>query len=185
MSINPDEIKEKIINRAVLLQIGNETIAIIRERTLAGIFLPGSSPDASQYSSKPFVMPSGKMIEMAGKGRAAAIWKSLQRGEMPGKIFKTKAGAIWVLLQEGYKKFRELSGKVDDTANLNWTGRMMRNLSITKVGADYIEVGFRSDEEEQKAIWHNITGASRSRKKRVFMGLTEKEIDRIIGKIKI
>ena len=53
----------------------------------------------------------------------------------------------------------------------------MRNLGIIP-GSEQplaVDVGFTSVDEQNKAIWHNIMGAGKSRRKHVFMGLTTEE----------
>lgn len=184
MSMTPDlppfdSIKREIINRAVMLRIGNQVIAIIRNRTNAGVFLEGSSAGAENYSTKPFAAPFGGIVAQLGKGKAAQLYKEL-RGEK-GSIFRSnKSGKLWLRISGGYKEIRQRGGRQSEHANLQWSGRMMKALQIVSVGEDSVTIGFLAPEEGQKAAWHSVLGAGRSRVKRVFVGLSEEELELLV-----
>ena len=67
---------------------------------------------------------------------------------------------------------------------MNWTGGLMRALAVIDVNeAEYsVTVGFTDYKAAQLAAWHEA-GAGKSRKKRIFVGLSGEEADRIAGTI--
>lgn len=164
-------IQDNIIDNVIMKRLANRGIAIIRERTIKGEFLDGSSSNAGQYSTTPLPLPFGKFTKMTQK-------KILKGDVLSGdyRIFTNlKSGNTWIIIKGGYKKFRELAGK--DTANvsLSWSGRMLRNLGVLNVDKTTAVLGFSSEEEKQKAIWHNVMGAGKSKKKHVFMDFSKDE----------
>ena len=167
---------QKVIDRSLLAAVGSEVVAIIRDRTLKGIFLEGSSPGAGSYSTKPAPIPIGGLPKRA----QSRVWQMLKTGDPSVRAFtNVKSRRTWVVLSGGYKQFRELAGLQTAVVNLNWSGRMMRNLSVVNLSSDSVAVGFTSPEESQKAQWHNTLGAGRSHKKHVFLGLSSAELARV------
>lgn len=176
-----DDILKKLLNRSLLLKIGQETIAIIQKRTLQGDFLPGSSENAKHYSTRPAPMPLGGLYQRLGKGKGSQVWKRIQRGEEPGTIWKqSSSGKIWLILQGGYKRLRELSGRETDHVNLNWTGHMMRSLSLIIVNeTDHsVTIQFSNYDAAQLASYHH-EGVGRNKVKRLFLGLTSAELQKL------
>jgi hypothetical protein len=161
---------EDVVERVILVRLGARAIAIIRQRTLKGEFLEGSSPGASQYSTTPMPLPLGA-LQKATRGRLQAQ----EKNQSAYKIFTAKSGRVWVVLQGGYKEFRQLAGKANDHVTMTWSGRMMRNLGIVKRTKSEVEIGFSDQQSHQLAVYHNIMGAGRGRKKHVFMGFTPAE----------
>ncbi|MEW5799976.1 MAG: hypothetical protein AB1728_13325 [Bacteroidota bacterium] len=163
--------KDAIVDRVIVMRAANAGLVIIRERTLSGKFLPGSSPGADQYSTKPFARP------LAGLSKAHT--KALMSDQ---SIVFTKDGEakqIWILVKGGYKQFRSLAGKNTDHVTLTWSGRMMRNLGILNAGNNEATLGMKSDDTKQLALYHNSMGAGKSRRKHVFMGFTDAEKQRL------
>ena len=172
---------QQIIDNAVLLQIGQKVIAIIRARTLRGEFLPGST--SKGYSIKDASMPCGALEERIGKGNASKVFRDIRDGNSQDKIFMTSK-RMWITLKGGYKRMREITGRETDRVTLNWTGHMMRSLA-TKAdpAAPSVTIYFTDKEAETIASYHH-TGAGRNRIKRLFMGLADKErsdIEKYLG----
>lgn len=159
-----------IVDRIIVMKAANLGLVIIRERTTSGKYLPGSSPGVEEYSTNTFARPLGGL----GKQFQNALLKSNSV-----EVFKKDGGSTWITITGGYKKFRELAGKESSKVSMIWTGRMMRNLGILNAANDSATLGFKSAEEKQKAEWHNILGAGKSKRKHVFMGFTDSEKLRI------
>lgn len=180
-----DDILKSVVSRSLLLTIGNSAVAIIKARTLRGEFLPGSDANASQYSSKPAPMPYGGLVARLGKGKAAEVLKRIDRKDEPGSVYKlSKAGKMWIVLQGGYKRLRELAGRESDRTTMNWSGNLMRALNVIDVNeAEYsVTVGFTDSRAAELAGWHE-SGAGKNKKKRIFVGLSGEEVNRIAGAV--
>jgi hypothetical protein len=172
----PDEIVKRIISRSLLARVGSEVVAIIRERTLKGEFLEGSSPGADRYSTTPLPLPLGGLAKRA----QSCVWRMLKAGDEDVQAFtNVKSKRAWVILKGGYKQYRELAGLQTSVVNMSWSGRMMRNLSVVNISEDTVAVGFTSPEEAQKALWHNKLGAGKSHRKHIFLGLSQDELARV------
>lgn len=163
-------IKKHIIDNVLMKNIGLRAVMIIRRRTADGKFLSGSE----SYSEKPFVMPLGAASKMLGA--------KLMKNEDDAQIFTASSGAKWVLIKGGYKRYRDLAGRQTAKVDLNWSGRMMRNLGIIPgtTTPRETQVGFTSAEEKQKALWHNTLGAGKGKTKREFMGFTTDEYNSLV-----
>lgn len=164
-------------SRALLMQIGEQAIAIIKDRTLRGIFLEGSSPGTSKYSTTPMPLPLG----ILSKTHQGLLWRRLQRNEEEYRIFTNRrSGIVWVALLGGYKRFRELAGREVDHVTLNWSGTMMRDLQVASVdeAEGKVKISFSSYRSAQLASYHHA-GVGRSRKKRIFLGLSAQEQEMI------
>jgi hypothetical protein len=157
----------------VLLQLGEKVLAIIQARTLRGEFLPGST--SKGYSTKAAGMPYGGLEDRIGKGKASAFLRSIKDGDAD-KIYKSsKSGKLWITLHGGYKQLRELGGRETDRVTLNWTGQMMSALAMKVNAAEpSLKIYFTNKEAEKIAGFHH-QGAGRSKIKRIFMGLSQKE----------
>ncbi|KAB2967526.1 hypothetical protein [Zoogloea sp.] len=162
------QLKDVIIDRVMVMRLSNAALVIIRERTLKGQFLEGSSPDAGEYSTKPFAMPYAAVATNSLK-------RELRRNTETGVLFRQGNKQLWIVVKGGYKKYRELAGKDTSKATLTWTGRMMRNLGILNADDSSAILGMKDADTKQLALYHNVMGAGKSKKKRVFMGLTEAE----------
>jgi len=180
-SINLSGIKSKIVDNVLMKNIGLRVVTIIRRRTLDGKFISGSEA----YSTKPFVMPLGAMMQNLQRGFLSEDTfkrngKTVEENEF--QIFTANNGATWVWIEGGYKRYRELSGRQVAKVDLNWSGRMMRNLGLIPgtTTPRETEIGFTSAEEKQKALWHNTLGAGKGKTKREFMGLTPQEYNDVV-----
>lgn len=181
-------LKTELIDSVFMKRVGLQCVFIIRRRVGMGKYLEGTTSE--QYSVKPFGMPLGAATKVLGSAIRSAIEKGKAVAlKSKGKTFTTiapdeakiytspKTGNLWVVIGGGYKRYREMGGRDSSKIDLNWSGRMMRNLGIIP-GSEQpssVEVGFTSADEKNKALWHNVMGAGKSRRKHVFMGLTPDE----------
>lgn len=171
---NEDLVKE-IIGRSLLLRVGAHVTAIIKARVQAGVFEDGSSTDAGQYSSKPFVMPIGAVKK---KSVLMGILKN-QYNEKT-QLFRTKKGSLWVLVKDGYQWLREVSGKPSAKVDMRYTSEMMRSLKVLSVDPEKGEIiiGHDRKRNQQLAEWHH-QGAGKSKKVRKWLYVTDKELQSI------
>lgn len=180
--VNLKNIKNDVLDNVFLKQIGLRVVVIIRRRTLSGKFLSGSE----SYSTKPFAMPLGAASKTLGKLLRSQKSFAVNRGKGKEKtnvsadeyqVFTAKSGALWVIIGGGYKRFREMGGRQSSKVDLSWSGRMLRNLGVLPGSEKHneVSVGFTSEDEKQKARWHNVLGAGKSKSKHEFMGLTPDE----------
>ena len=169
-----------IIDEVFMKQVGLHVLFVIKRRTLDGKFLPGSSPGAGEYSTKPFAMPSGAISkQLEGKIKKAGK-------DSPGdfQMFTSKAGTSWVVVKKGYKRIRELGGRPSDKVTMIWSGRYMKDLSVLSRERSAVEIGWKSDENKKLAEFHESMGAGKSRRLHKILGLTKEEIaevERIFG----
>jgi hypothetical protein len=166
---------KNIIDNVIVTKAGTFGVAIIRRRTLDGKFLPGSSDDAGNYSTKPFAMPFGALPKSV---QGKALKKS---GPQAYQVFTSKNKSLWVVVYGGYKKLRSDAGKDNSKVTLNWSGRMMRNLKVLPdtVTKNSVHLGFDDKTAETIAGYHNNEGAGKSKRKHVFMDFTQAEKDAI------
>lgn len=168
-----ERLKDAVVDNVIMLRIANKGIAIIRKRTLKGEFLPGSSPNASQYSTTPLPLPLGKFTR---ETQRQILSGKADLGENFRLFTNRKTRNVWIVIQGGYKKFRELAGKPTDNVVMTWSGRMMRNLGIIRSTETEATLGFSDQGSRQIAEYHNVLGAGKSRRKHIFMGFEEKEL---------
>lgn len=175
---DPNEILKQVINRAFLLRVGEQTIAIIQERTLRGEFLEGSTTQG--YSTKTAYMPYPALEERVGKSVWARV-KNKQDGLMWSYIGKNRK---WVKVEGGYKRLREITGRETDRVDLNWRGGAGMMHAFAKPVIDEINntivIKFSNTEAGTLAYYHTI-GAGKNRIRRIFMGLTQPEITAILN----
>lgn len=169
-------------------QIGLSLVTIIRRRTNEeGKFLPGSSDNASEYSTNPFVLPLSALNKSLGNKviTKAANNKSKQFDPTNFQLFMSNTGNVWVFVRGGYKKIRELAGKDVSKVSLTWSGRYLRDLSVLSANFNEFktitEIGWKSAENQKLARIHEQLGAGKSKRKHKILGLTEKELD-VVGK---
>jgi hypothetical protein len=148
-------------------RIGLKFLAKIRENTLAGIDAHGKPMKG--YSTRPFARPMG------------GIPKNVRlQLDKEGKItyYRKKGRATWVVIEGGYLALKsawyEDGGKVNMTA----TGKMLRSMRVRLEG-DKIIIEFSREEEAEKAYWHNVSGAGKSRVIREFLGLPDDQASEI------
>lgn len=156
MSINVT-ITERAMYRAGLL-----AVKLIRERTLAGRDVEGQP--FRPYGTTTFARPAGGLTKTA-------------RANLRGLVsYFRKSGSLWMAVQGGYKAFKEAVYGDASTVNLQAEGAMLRSITVlepvdTTTGT--VRVGFTRSEEAEKAYWHNVSGAGKSRVIRRFMGLSD------------
>ena len=172
-----DALMRQVRSRENLTRAGEEAIAIIKARTLKGVFLEGSSPGAERYSTTPMPLPYSVWTK-ATQGKVSAI---IRKGDEGIRIFTNRKSRLtWVLLEGGYKRFRELAGKESDPVTLNWSGAMMKAIQILSVdeAEGSVTVGFTDYRSGEIAGFHH-KGAGRGRKKRIFFELSQAEQDTV------
>lgn len=181
---DPNEILKQIINSAFLLRVGEQTIAIIQERTLRGEFLEGSTTQG--YSTKTAYMPYPALEERVGKSVWAKVKNkqdgastSLSTGLSWSYIGKNRK---WVKVEGGYRRLREITGRETDRVTLNWSGQMLSALNVIEVNEEQrsVTIRFRNQRAGEIAGFHH-EGAGRSKVKRIFLGLSGKELEEIVG----
>ncbi|MFZ4620962.1 MAG: hypothetical protein ACOYNS_10405 [Bacteroidota bacterium] len=167
--IDLQNLKDAIVDRVIVMKLANAGLAIIRERTLSGKFLPGSSPGAEDYSTKPFARP------------LAGLTKQLRKDLIANgaEVFTKDGKQTWIVIKGGYKQMREIGGKDVSHVSMVWTGRMMRNLGILNTDDNSAVLGPKDEDTKKIVMYHNVLGAGKSKKKRVFMGFTESEKGRL------
>jgi hypothetical protein len=149
-----------------LTKLGNQIITIIRKRTLAGLDV--NLKKFKPYSTKWFNMPSGSATKKAKEAL-------LRQDNL--MYFRTKKGKLWISVN-GYLNFKKANfgGNYDGKVNLSFTGNMLNGLSVLQVGNNEIIIGFKRQEEAEKAIWNRNSG-------REFLGLHIREIDKLNVKV--
>lgn len=172
-----EEIIQEIISHAILLRIGKRIILIIKQRTAKGIFLDGSSPNAGQYSTKPFAMPIGAIKKKALLNR---IIKGKHDEEDETQLFTSKSGKMWVAIGKGYKWLREQSNKQSSNVDLRWTGQLMRSMTVN-VNADkgIIAIFHTGKRNKQLAEWFNVKGIGKSKKLKKYLAISEEELQNL------
>lgn len=179
MNETKNQIFAEIIQRSLMLRIGQHAVVIIKKRVADGIFLEGSSDGASQYSIKPFAMPTGAI-------KPRSLMLSIIKGKQGDdtQLFKSNSGKLWVVITRGYKWLREQAGKPSGRVDMRWTSELMRSLSVLKIdaGSGTIEIGHRGARNDKIAYWHNVTGAGKAKRIRKWLMLTEDELTKIGNK---
>ena len=158
------------ISQQAMYRAGLMAVKMIRDRTLAGKDVDGQS--FKPYSTQPFARPAGGLTKTA-------------RANLKGltKFFR-RNGSLWMLVEGGYKAFKDAVYGDSSTVNLQAEGHLLRSLTVLEpvdTATGVVRVGFTRSEEAEKAYWHNVSGAGKSRAIRKFMGLTEAE-KKIIAK---
>lgn len=174
------ELISEVIQRSLMIKIGERAIFIIKKRVAEGKFLEGSSDGASQYSTKPFAMPIGAV-------RPKAVMMRMLRGryEDDTQIFQTSKGRKWVAITKGYKWLREQAGKNTSKVDLTWTRELMRSMTVlsTDINSGEIEIGHKGKRNEDIAYWHNVAGAGKGKKKRVYLSMTDAELQKLAERL--
>lgn len=85
-----------------------------------------------------------------------------------------------------YKDFRKEKGRQVSRVDLQFSRRMLQNITVkTQEARDLVKLVFTRGEERQKAFYHTEVGVGKSQVKREFFSLSkkdEKEIDGMIDK---
>ncbi|MBU1096854.1 MAG: hypothetical protein KKB34_10270 [Bacteroidetes bacterium] len=169
MSVNVNNIVDDVF----LQRAGNKLIFIIRRRTNKGIFLPGSSKRANQYSSKPFAMPVYSATKMLGSN----IIKAAKTDPDNYNVFKSKAGNLWVLVKKGYKEIRRKANKFNDHVTMQFTANYIRDLSVLRTAGNVSELGWKNARNQRLATYHEVMGAGKSRRLHKILGMLKTEED--------
>jgi hypothetical protein len=170
-----------IVDNVIMAKAGTYGVTIIRRRVREGIYLDGSSDNATEYSSKPFAMPFGGLQTSALKKQISGM----KDNDAPKYFISKSSGNIWILITGGYKQLREIAGKQTDKVTMTWSGRMMRNLKVLPDSATNrsVTVGFDDATAQRIANYHNIDGAGKSKRMHVFMNFTDDEKKKIADMI--
>lgn len=158
------------ITQQAMYRAGLLAVKMIRERTLAGKDVDGKP--FKPYGTRVFARPAG--------GLTKAARSNLRK---MASYFR-KGGSLWMAVQGGYKAYKEAVYGDSSIVNLQAEGHMLRALTVLEpvdTQSGVVRVGFTRSEEAEKAYWHNVSGAGKSRAIRRFMGLSEAE-KRIIAK---
>ncbi len=131
-----------------------------------------------KYSTNTLVIPSGAFFADGWKTSNKRLLKSKEAS------FTKRNSKYWVVIKGGYAKlksnrFPQDGGKV----NLHVTGGMLDSLAIVKHGNNSITIGFNSSEQAKKAMYHEVTVAGKSKVKRQFMNLPQKEVNKITHRL--
>jgi hypothetical protein len=132
---------------------------IMEERTMRGEFLPGSSPGAGQYSTRPFALPS------------AALPKAVRE----------------MLDDTADKWLREALGYQSSHVDLTRSGGLLGGLTTrvrTEGGQIGGEVGYPDGADEDAAAladFHQNQGVGPRRVIRRFVGLTDDEAELVVA----
>lgn len=78
-----------------------------------------------------------------------------------------------------YAKYREKKLR-SGSVNLNFTGEMMRDITVEKITNGY-KIYFRSDAQNEKATWHNF--GTKKLPQREFFNMNKNDVNKIILKL--
>ena len=171
---------EKVVDKIVMQRVAGHVVFVIRRRTQQGKFLDGSSPNAEQYSTKPFAMPAYALGKMLGKKiEAGGSYKGRTQGASEFSLFRNEKwqNSLWVISHLGYKRIRQIAGKPVDVVSMIWSGAYLRDFGILLVEENKSQLGWKSAENQQLALYHEELGAGKSRRKHKILGLTNEEIN--------
>lgn len=167
-----------VFDAGALRRIGEWAVARIVERTQEGLDVEGRP--FPPYSERPLSIPAGALWS---PGSRTAARRLKAQGQL--RYWRNRrTGSLWVTIQGGYRAYKEArfpgqGGQV----NLTLTGTMMRSLAVLDVETSerggVITIGFRQAEAAERAYWHEVTGAGRSRVRRRFLGLTPGEMEEL------
>lgn len=171
---------DNVVDQIIMQRVAGHVVFMIRRRTQAGAYLPGSSSGASQYSTKPFAMPAYALGKMLGK-KFEALTSSKRKTQGPNSftLYKNEkwGNQLWVIAHLGYREIRRMAGKPVDNVSMIWSGRYLRDLGIfPNATPQKAEIGWKSKENEILAMYHEELGAGKSKRKHKILGLTEEEI---------
>lgn len=171
---NKIDLDYDLTDRKTMSRIGVEAVGIIRRRTERGVDHKGKK--FSGYSTAAYLqkidmggMPGGNTAKMRKHYNSQQKWVRKKRKESTARF-------VW--MGGGYKEFRKVQGR-SVSVNMTFTGLMLKGLKLKKVLDASVLLGFRG-EQARKAYYHNISGAGKSKKKRVFQRISRaKEIERL------
>jgi hypothetical protein len=169
------KIQDGISDRIIMQRVIGEGVRIIRQRTKKGEFLKGSSPGADKYSTHPLGIP----LLAYGKKVANELMQRAENNQDVKLYRNKKTGGLWALVMGGYKEIRRMAGKNTDSVSMNWSGNVLRNLAGINIKPMEGNIGLTDERAKQIAIWQQVKGAGKSKKKKVFIGFSQKEINKL------
>jgi len=168
-----------IVNTQLLRRAAARVILFITENTTDRGVDKNGKP-FKPYSVKPFFMPSGAYINATTKSQRAKL-------EASNSVhFKSsKGGKRYVIIEGGYANFKaarfpQHGGKV----NLHYSGTMMGSLAVIGEDANSITIGFTTKEAAERAYYHIVSGAGKSKVKRDFLGITKDQLEEVTQLLK-
>lgn len=159
------------MSNQLMQAVGSRIIEVMNDRIKQGVDLDGKK---FSYSARPFARPAGGLLQK--------IHTKLKADEKKGgsRYFQNKgSGKLWVNFTGGYREFREMSGRSANGDFLQFTGKMLSSVRITKVTDDSVEIGFNDRISGQLAFYQNFSGVGKSRKLWRWFGLNETEQERL------
>lgn len=179
---------DNIVDKIIMQRLAGHCVFLIRRRTQSGQFLPGSSPGADQYSTKPFAMPAYALGKMLGKKlEALASGKRKKQGPNTFTLYTNKKwnNQLWVVAHLGYREIRRMAGRPVDKVSMIFNRGYISGISVLPGESDTkIDIGWKDtsniDGERPSnnllAKYHEELGAGKSKRKHKIMGLTQEEI---------
>lgn len=169
-----------IISGNLLKKAAATVISNIKRRTSEGKDKEGRP--FQSYSRKPFGMPAGAFFNETTKLQRKRLTAG---GDLQFYISK-RTKKRWVLIDGGYanykySRFPNRFSKVDLQVRGN-RGGMLGAIQMKDIDEKEhsVTIAFSSSEAARLAYYHNVSGASRSRVKRKFFGLTTEEKQEIV-----
>ncbi|HRK05240.1 MAG TPA: hypothetical protein PLW14_09105 [Chlorobiota bacterium] len=155
-------------SKAIMTAVGLRVIEMIEDNIRRGESYDGTK---FRYSERPFAMPAG----------ATRLGPRMKAFIKDGRLtaYMAKGKRLWVVIPKGYKDLRSMRGQNAAGDFLTASGRMLRNLQILSVTDTTVKIGFSDPEQEQKALWLNVTGVGRSRRLWRFLGLSPQQQDEL------
>ncbi len=149
------------MNRELMRTVGNRVLEMIEDNIQAGVDIDGKK---FAYSTKTFYRPYNEKLH-----------KKLTKSQQ-GKLYSIitgKSGKLGMLIH-GYKQYKEHFAP--GAGFLEWTGALLRDMSIIKLDSNKVIIGFTDPELAQRAFWLNKSGVGRSRKLWKFFGLRREQV---------
>lgn len=165
------QILQEILKEAVLLQIGNRAVAIIKNRK------PLVVEGEQQYSTTPFAMPVGAV-------KRSDVRMKIINGvydDADVTLFRSKTDSLWAVIKHGYDWLRKESGRTGGDINMTWSGKLMRSLTVTKVDAEKgeIVIDHKDERSRQIALWQNVMGVGKKKTIHKYLVLTDDELENL------
>lgn len=142
------------------------TLRMIHDQIEAGLDIEGRR---YRYSTRPFAMPVGAMLAFARRTLA----RSRQL------VYFRRRGGLWAVILGGYAAYRRAAKRLDNGDYLRFSGRMLASL-IYDYDDERIKIRFSNRNRATVAYYLNVTGAGRSRRLWLFLGLTPQHLARLM-----
>lgn len=168
------------IPEAILLKMGNEALAMMRENIRNGIDIEGNQ---YAYSTKPFVRPFGLPTQVAMNRLNAAVKRGDKTDDPSApSVFTTKTNKLWVRFPNGYKQFKEIAYPTQAGTFLRITGQLLAGMNIIENTEWVVTIGWRDAGLSRRAAWLNLTGVGKGRRLWRFLGLRKTQQDELARK---